>query len=43
MNGWMKFLGLIALIALLTPGMWELKLIDKAIKKFKKIGRGKLQ
>ncbi|HEX8711185.1 MAG TPA: hypothetical protein VF730_04880 [Terracidiphilus sp.] len=33
----MKLLGLIALIALVTPGVWELKLIEKAIKKFKEI------
>lgn len=39
----MKLLGLIALIALLIPTMWELKLIEKASKRIKKIGKGKLQ
>jgi FtsZ-interacting cell division protein ZipA len=35
MKGWMELLGLIALIALLVPGMWELKLIDKAIERIR--------
>lgn len=43
MNGWMGLLGLIALVALLTPGMWELKVIEKALNKIKKIGKEKQQ
>jgi hypothetical protein len=43
MNGWMKLLGLIALVALLIPTMWELKLIDMTSKKIKKMGKGKPQ
>lgn len=43
MNGWIKLLGLVAIIALFTPIMWELKLIDKASKKIKKSRQRNLQ
>ncbi|HEV2136586.1 MAG TPA: hypothetical protein VGR47_20370, partial [Terracidiphilus sp.] len=41
MNGWIELLGLIALVALFTPITLQLKLVDKAVKRIKGIGKGK--
>lgn len=41
MNGWMEVLGLIALVALFTPITLQLKLVDKAVKRIKEIGKEK--
>lgn len=42
-SGWVGLLGLIALVGLLTPVAWEIKLIDKAFSRLRKTGKRKPQ